>query len=102
MIFKRILILPIRFYQKFISPRKPRCCRFYPSCSQYAIEAIEEWGAVAGLGLSVWRILRCNPFGKCGSDPVPRRRRRKRNILLFLKEKEAKELFPEKYLGKDH
>lgn len=58
---------------------KGPCCRFTPTCSQYAIEAFEEWGAVAGLGLSIWRILRCNPFCKGGYDPVPKRKRRKRD-----------------------
>ncbi len=73
---KRIFIACVRFYQTKISPHKKPCCRFYPTCSQYAIEAFEEWGAVIGLGLSIWRILRCNPFSKGGHDPVPKRKRR--------------------------
>ncbi|MBQ4561154.1 MAG: membrane protein insertion efficiency factor YidD [Clostridia bacterium] len=73
---KRLFIALVRFYQKRISPLKKPCCRFTPTCSQYAIEAFEEWGAVAGLGLSIWRILRCNPFCKGGYDPVPKRNRR--------------------------
>lgn len=68
---KRILIALVRFYQTQISPARPRCCRFQPTCSQYAIEAIEKYGAWKGLGLAVWRILRCNPFCKGGYDPVP-------------------------------
>ncbi|MBP1587884.1 MAG: membrane protein insertion efficiency factor YidD [Clostridia bacterium] len=60
----------IRFYQRFISPMKAPCCRFYPSCSQYAAEAIRKHGAVKGSGMAAWRILRCNPFGKSGYDPV--------------------------------
>ena len=56
-----ILILPIRFYQKFISPLTPPTCRFTPTCSQYAVEAIRKHGPFKGLALAVWRILRCNP-----------------------------------------
>lgn len=67
---KILLILPIRFYQKFISPLLPRCCRYTPSCSAYAVSAIERFG-IRGLILAAWRILRCNPFGGCGDDPVP-------------------------------
>ncbi len=67
---KKALILLIRFYQKRISPLKRSCCRFYPTCSQYAIEAIEKKGVIRGGLMSVWRILRCNPFCKGGFDPV--------------------------------
>lgn len=67
---KRFLIFCIRMYQKYISPVKKPCCRFYPTCSSYAIEAIEKKGAVRGLCMATWRILRCNPFGKGGYDPV--------------------------------
>lgn len=67
----KVLILPIRFYQKFISPLTPPTCRFTPSCSQYAIEAIRKHGPFKGLALAVWRILRCNPWGGSGYDPVP-------------------------------
>ena len=73
---KHVFIAVVKLYRKFISPLKKPCCRFTPTCSQYAIEAFEEWGAVAGLGLSIWRILRCNPFCKGGHDPVPKRNRR--------------------------
>ena len=66
-----LLILPIRFYQKYISPLKPPTCRFTPTCSQYAIEAIRKHGPFKGLALAVWRILRCNPWGGSGYDPVP-------------------------------
>lgn len=65
------LIFLIRCYQKFLSPLLGNNCRFVPSCSQYAIEAITIHGAVKGTVLAVWRILRCNPFGGCGRDPVP-------------------------------
>ena len=66
-----LLIVPIRFYQKYISPLKPATCRFTPSCSQYAIKAIRKHGPFKGLALAVWRILRCNPWGGSGYDPVP-------------------------------
>ncbi len=66
-----VLILPIRFYQKFISPLKPPTCRFTPTCSQYAIQAIRKHGPFKGLALALWRILRCNPWGGSGYDPVP-------------------------------
>ncbi len=68
---KRIAIALVRGYQKFISPAKPPCCRFTPTCSAYAIEAFEKRGFFVGLFLSVWRILRCNPFCRAGYDPVP-------------------------------
>ena len=61
----------IRFYKRHLSPLKPPCCRFYPTCSSYAVEAIEKRGAFIGFFLTVWRILRCNPFCKGGYDPVP-------------------------------
>jgi hypothetical protein len=67
----KVLILPIRFYQKFISPLTPPTCRFTPTCSQYAIEAIRKHGPFKGLALAIWRILRCNPWGGSGYDPVP-------------------------------
>ena len=74
---KRICIALIRFYQKHISPALPSCCRYMPTCSQYAIEAIEKRGVFVGIFLAVKRVLRCNPFGGSGFDPVPERRRKK-------------------------
>lgn len=62
----------IRFYQKYLSCMKGySTCIYYPTCSQYAIEAIEKYGAIKGGALAAWRILRCNPFAKGGYDPVP-------------------------------
>ncbi|MBQ4575849.1 MAG: membrane protein insertion efficiency factor YidD [Clostridia bacterium] len=72
---KRLLIWLITCYRRYISPLKAPCCRFTPTCSQYAIEAISEWGCIIGLALSLWRILRCNPFGRGGYDPVPKRKK---------------------------
>lgn len=68
---KRVMIEIIRFYRKFISPCFPPCCRYTPTCSQYALEAIEKYGAVKGGWMAFKRILRCNPFHRGGYDPVP-------------------------------
>lgn len=67
---RNILINLIRFYRKNISPLKNPCCRYIPTCSQYAIEAVEKHGAFKGGLMAVWRILRCNPLSKGGYDPV--------------------------------
>ena len=68
---KRVLIALVKFYRKYISPLRPPCCRYYPTCSQYALEALEKYGALKGGWLALRRILRCNPFHKGGYDPVP-------------------------------
>ena len=68
---KRALLKVIRFYQTAVSPLFPPRCRFIPTCSQYALEAVEKYGAVKGTFLATKRILRCNPFHKGGYDPVP-------------------------------
>lgn len=65
---KLLLIRLIRLYQARISPLKKPCCRFYPTCSEYAILAIKKYGVLKGGLKAVWRILRCNPFGKGGID----------------------------------
>lgn len=70
----RALILPIRGYQRFISPLFPPVCRFYPSCSTYAVQALQTHGALRGLWLAVRRIARCHPFHPGGLDPVPPRK----------------------------
>lgn len=61
----------IRMYQRYISPLLPDSCIYYPTCSQYALEAIEKYGVVKGMWLGTKRILRCHPFHKGGYDPVP-------------------------------
>ena len=66
-----LLVLPIRFYQTSISPLTPPSCRFTPSCSEYARQVIIKHGPFKGLYLAIWRILRCNPWGGSGYDPVP-------------------------------
>jgi len=67
---KTVLIFLIRGYQRFLSPILPPRCRFQPTCSAYAIEAIQKKGALRGTLLALWRILRCNPFCRGGDDPV--------------------------------
>ena len=66
-----ILTAPLKFYRRFISPYTPASCRFTPTCSQYAIDAIQKLGPLRGTPLALWRIIRCNPFCKGGHDPVP-------------------------------
>ena len=66
-----ILVAPIIFYQKFIPPYTPASCRFTPTCSEYARQALVKYGPIKGLALAIWRILRCNPWGGSGYDPVP-------------------------------
>ena len=68
---KTLLLLLIRFYKKWISPMLPPACRFYPTCSSYAAEAIEKYGAFKGGLLAIRRVLRCHPFHDGGYDPVP-------------------------------
>ncbi len=68
---RRILILCVRAYQVVLSPLFRGCCRFEPSCSNYAIEALQVHGAFKGVLLATWRLLRCHPFGSYGYDPVP-------------------------------
>ena len=68
---KRLALIVIRFYQRFISPLLGSNCRFYPTCSQYALEAIEKYGFFKGSWLALKRILRCHPFHPGGYDPVP-------------------------------
>ena len=68
---KKILIKLLDFYKAAISPYMGNNCRFVPTCSVYAKEAIIKHGALKGLGLAIWRVLRCNPFSKGGYDPVP-------------------------------
>ena len=71
---KRVLLWLIRFYRKNISPARPPCCRFIPTCSQYALEAVEKYGALKGGWLALRRLARCHPFHRQKSfeyDPVP-------------------------------
>jgi putative membrane protein insertion efficiency factor len=65
-----VLLAPIRAYQRFISPALPRRCKYEPTCSAYAVDAVREFGVLRGLVLALWRLLRCNPFSHGGYDPV--------------------------------
>jgi uncharacterized protein len=68
---RRVALWVIRGYQRGISPLLPPSCRFVPSCSDYGYQAIEKYGIIRGGAMTVWRIMRCNPFNKGGYDPVP-------------------------------
>ncbi len=67
---KRVILAPVRAYSRWISPGLPRRCKYEPTCSAYAIEAVERFGVIRGTVLACWRILRCNPFSHGGFDPV--------------------------------
>lgn len=71
--FQQIFILPIRFYQKIISPLIGPNCRYQPTCSHYMVQAIQEWGVFKGLWLGIKRIASCHPWGNHGHDPVPKK-----------------------------
>jgi putative membrane protein insertion efficiency factor len=68
---RRVVGALLRLYQQVVSPLYPPSCRFYPSCSQYALVAVERHGVVRGAGLAAWRLLRCNPWNAGGVDDVP-------------------------------
>jgi putative membrane protein insertion efficiency factor len=69
-----VVLAPIRFYQRFISPLFPRRCKYEPTCSAYAVEAVKAYGPARGVVLAGWRLLRCNPFSGGGLDPVSEQR----------------------------
>lgn len=71
---RSLVILPIRFYQRLISPMLGAHCKYYPSCSEYAAQAIRDYGILRGLVLAGWRLLRCNPWSHGGFDPVEHQR----------------------------
>lgn len=75
--FVWLLVLPIRGYKRWISPLLGHRCRFYPSCSSYAVEALKVHGPVKGLALAVWRLFRCGPWSEGGFDPVPPARKKR-------------------------
>lgn len=68
---KKIMIKGILFYRKYLSPMKRSKCPYFPTCSEYGLQAVEKYGAIKGGLLALWRIVRCNPFSKGGYDPVP-------------------------------
>ena len=67
---RRLVLAPIRGYQRVLSPLLPRRCKYEPTCSRYATQAIEQYGILRGLVLAAWRLLRCNPWSHGGYDPV--------------------------------
>ena len=67
---RRMALLPIRAYQRLVSPALPRRCKYHPTCSAYAVQAIQSYGILRGAVLAAWRLLRCNPFSRGGYDPV--------------------------------
>jgi uncharacterized protein len=67
---RAVVIAPIRFYRRFISPALPRRCKYHPTCSEYAVEAVRTYGVLRGLVLAAWRLMRCNPWSHGGVDPV--------------------------------
>jgi hypothetical protein len=69
-----LVLAPVRLYQRFVSPALPRRCKYHPTCSAYAVDAIRELGVVRGLIVAGWRLLRCNPFSHGGYDPIEYRR----------------------------
>ena len=70
MVVRAIAVAPIRLYQRVISPALPQRCRYYPSCSEYAVQAVRSYGILRGLVLGAWRLLRCNPWSHGGVDFV--------------------------------
>lgn len=77
---KKILLALIKFYKSAVSPHMQKHCKYIPTCSEYGLEAIERFGALKGTALTIWRILRCNPFSKGGYDPVPEKKRQARKL----------------------
>ena len=73
--FSQILVLLVKFYQLAISPLSPASCRHQPTCSQYTIESIQEWGPLKGLWLGIKRLSKCHPWGTHGYDPVPKKKK---------------------------
>jgi putative membrane protein insertion efficiency factor len=73
-VLREIAVAPIRVYQRVISPLLPRRCKYHPTCSAYAVDAVREFGILRGLVLAGWRLLRCNPWSHGGYDPVAAQR----------------------------
>jgi putative membrane protein insertion efficiency factor len=72
--FRALFVLPIRAYQRLVSPLLGEHCKYYPSCSEYAVQAVQRFGILRGLVLAGWRLLRCNPWSNGGYDPVEEQR----------------------------
>ena len=71
---RTVALLPVRAYRRLISPLLPQRCKYHPSCSAYAVEAVRSYGVMRGAALAGWRLLRCNPWSHGGYDPVERQR----------------------------
>ena len=71
---RAVVVAPINFYRRFISPAFPRRCKYHPTCSAYAVQAVRTYGVPRGLVLAAWRLLRCNPWSHGGVDPVEAQR----------------------------
>jgi uncharacterized protein len=71
---KRLVLAPVHAYRRWLSPLLPRRCKYEPTCSQYALDAVEQFGVVRGVILATWRLLRCNPWSHGGYDPVSAQR----------------------------
>ena len=71
---RAVLLTPIRFYQRFVSPLLPRRCKYLPTCSDYAVQAVHTYGPARGFVLASWRLLRCNPWSHGGFDPIEAQR----------------------------
>jgi uncharacterized protein len=69
-VFRGLFLLPVRLYQRLISPLTPQRCKYHPTCSAYAVEAVRTYGVLRGTVLAAWRLLRCNPFSNGGIDRV--------------------------------
>ena len=67
---RSLFVAPVRFYQRVISPALPRRCKYHPTCSEYAVQAVRSYGILRGTVLAAWRVLRCNPWSHGGVDPV--------------------------------
>jgi putative membrane protein insertion efficiency factor len=72
--FRAVFVFPIRAYQRLVSPLLGEHCKYYPSCSEYAVQAVQRFGILRGLVLAGWRLLRCNPWSNGGYDPVEEQR----------------------------
>lgn len=88
---RQILIFPIRLYKRYISPLLGNHCRYWPTCSEYMMQAITVHGAAKGLVLGIWRILRCNPWSAGGYDPVPPKGRWNNKNTAFQSENASEE-----------
>ena len=87
---RRAYLFPVELYRRYVSPRKASpTCRFRPTCSKYAIDAVLEWGIIVGTILAVVRLIRCNPFSRGGEDPVPSRKEFFKKVRSIFKKRKT-------------